>query len=295
MSKWHALGPASPPRGCHPGVGREQEDRFSSAERELAAVRQQMFPVILVTYGIDPRSEKAQLLARLLDLTTDYVNPAMPLQPRIAGSAALPPEAFSRRQHSRLIAPPPVPFRNVPDDILSYVLSFHAVPRLLMWRWHNVCRQWRRCLARPLLEYWDYLRLVSQNIGGHDYLGTASAVPRIYNVNVAVMRCPRCQREGLVEQSETGGTTWADCALCGTDGPFDYICDIHEAATYFPYFVRELAEGDTDMGDDPPYSPPPGITQAALRPPRPEWSGSYPKGLKGFDRVPGAPLKLSPG
>eukprot|EP00756_Hemistasia_phaeocysticola_P003699 Hpha_TRINITY_DN12397_c0_g1::TRINITY_DN12397_c0_g1_i1::g.155789::m.155789 len=254
MAKY-ALGPASPPRGC-PSVGRDQEDRSSSAERELAQVRQQMFPVILVTYGIDPRSEKAQLLARLLDLTSDYpVHTAMPMQPRITGS--VPPEAFSRRPNSRLIAPPPVPFRNVPDDVLSYVLSFHAVPRLLMWRWHNVCRQWRRCLTRPLLEYWDYLRLVSQNCkwGGLDScLGTASAVPRIYNVNVAVMRCPRCQREGLVEQSGTGGTTWADCALCGTDGPFDYICDIHEAAKYFPYFVRELAEGGDEYREGDDYS-----------------------------------------
>lgn len=243
------LPPTSPPPSKFSGGGgdgawRDGGERFPSAERDLAAVRQQMFPVILLTYGIDPRSDKAALLARLLDLVPEFApQPAPP--PRIAGAVAAQP-AWQPHE-TCLLAPPPVPFRAVPADVLSRVLSFEAVPRALILRWHDVSPQWRRALRQPLLGYYDYLRLcrascarkgVVEPVGGP--LPSPTLVPRPYMVNVAVMRCPRCDREGLVELN-SDGTTWGHCYLCDTDGPFDFICDMPDALRFFPRYIRDGA------------------------------------------------------
>ena len=245
-----ALGPASPatvPLGGGPPSPPSQSagGMYGSAaqgyENEMMTLRQQMFPAVLTTYGIPPvclyfrnpppsldldhhtqDSDRARSLAIFLGLQES---------PRFACAPAR--ITYHQPWADRYSRTPPLltrgqpKWREVPDDVLSHILAFEAVPRTLMWQWHNVSQQWRRCLALPLSEYFDFLRLCSLSLSRQENsvgsgVPAQSLVPRPFNVSIQPMKCMRCEKNSVVEQCSSG-TMWGHCLRCSTDGQFDHL------------------------------------------------------------------------
>ncbi|KAJ9469351.1 hypothetical protein DIPPA_01751 [Diplonema papillatum] len=209
------LGPATPPP---PSMNPPPPTAPPAYESDIIRMRQQMFPLILTTYGIPTDSERARSLAMLLGLSERApVIPTMP--PRIEYH----PHGW--RGHGRGV--PLIrfkyPFNAIPDDVLSHILSYEFVPRILMWQWFNVSQQWRRCLFTPLLGYYDFLRLTRCHATNSSIAQSPSPTPRPYAVRIEVMRCMRCDKLSINEFCD--GTMWGHCVRCGMDGQFDNCYD----------------------------------------------------------------------
>eukprot|EP01064_Diplonema_japonicum_P005909 TRINITY_DN13900_c0_g1_i1.p1 TRINITY_DN13900_c0_g1~~TRINITY_DN13900_c0_g1_i1.p1 ORF type:complete len:245 (+),score=25.83 TRINITY_DN13900_c0_g1_i1:54-788(+) len=232
--------PASVPPPSTPPPGVYEPD-------QILQIRQQMFPVILTTYGIPADSERARSLALLLGVNEHepYYHPVN--VPRIGYH-----QQWGGAPAAHALLHNYTPFSNVPDDVLTLILSYENIPRALMYRWYNISKQWRRCLTTPLLGYYDFLRMCMQSLnrrsgGVLDPIELAyPSTPRPYTPSIAVMRCMSCQKSSIMEQHD-GGTMWGHCMYCGTDGQFD-LCkgEAGELLNRFPQYIRTKTQPETD-------------------------------------------------
>ena len=194
---------------------------------QIIAVRQQMFPLLLTTYDIPVGSERARQLAVLLGLGEFGVGREcagqVPMQPRIGYKGGLWDNSYS----PPLIPAPRVPFKDIPDDVLSHILSFEAIPIVLVYTRYNVSKQWRRCLQVPLTRYYDFLRICDRTIKRQKaseapiVANQKLSVPCPFNVSIAVLRCMLCDKNSFVEQeSGSSGSLWGYCTHCQSSGQF---------------------------------------------------------------------------
>ena len=218
---------------------------FFMDPRAVAALRADMFPVLLGIYGIGHGTSRAMELRALLDLDDDdddgrnggaeqgvlsLLPPPLlpPLLPPPPGSRALGTTSTTRRGRDLPTRRKTSTLARLPEELLMDIFSFEFIPRMWIYEWYLVNRRFYFRVAPLLGRYRQWLRGIhsiehhmvsysTPNSNGVQVSGTPQFLlltPRNYNLSIAIMVCGGCGYSGPLEASGRHGTSQSMCIRC---------------------------------------------------------------------------------
>eukprot|EP01062_Namystynia_karyoxenos_P034061 TRINITY_DN249_c0_g3_i1.p1 TRINITY_DN249_c0_g3~~TRINITY_DN249_c0_g3_i1.p1 ORF type:complete len:275 (+),score=53.33 TRINITY_DN249_c0_g3_i1:102-827(+) len=154
-----------------------------------------------------------------------------------------------------------VQLAELPDEVLTVVFSFQALPLALFQGAHLVCWRWYQCMEPHVRGYLRHLRdtrqlLRSLHPGRSQVLGPVYApqwprasapltaleyipTPHRYLGGVSVLRCGCCGHADVYATNTQ--TNWEHCRKCGADGLMEPVADSCAVHTINGYSLDDPA------------------------------------------------------